>query len=156
MDHSSTTSAWSDPRQAHISSAWYSDHNPAVLSTAECTPWFCACLPRVFKRRISWQILVPDLRELCQSTSTVILHQESSTCKKFRSCIPLDFVSLFVIQSCKAGCCQCWAKWCRNPWIRVLSTTDSTAINPASTGNFWIWRWRGQWKGDISLSRPQP
>jgi len=36
------------------------------------------------------QILVLDLRELRQSISMVILHQESSTCKNFRSCIPLD------------------------------------------------------------------
>ena len=32
-DHGSTTPAWSDPRQAHISGAWYLDYNPAV-STA--------------------------------------------------------------------------------------------------------------------------
>jgi hypothetical protein len=35
---------------------------------------------------------------LCQSTSMVILHQESSTCKKFSSCIPLGHM-LYVMMA---------------------------------------------------------
>src|ERR1700683_5631221 len=40
-------------------------------------------------RDISQWILVLCFWDLCQMIPTVILHQELTTCRKFRSCIPL-------------------------------------------------------------------